>query len=280
MRLISPLNSFNGVAAGQTATVKLAGQRRIHGLFLQTNATDATQLDRFVREIRLKLGSRTLYQLTVPQMLALFAYYGIPIGAGALEFHFSRAQSRTPTGEEFTAFNTVGLDDITIEVEFRTNAEFNALASVTTGFTPTLTGFVEYDYVNDGNRAFLEVLPRSIANSGAGEIDFDTLEREGAYKAVHIFSNLVTRARVYRDSVEVRDATLAQVNQMNRRYGNVAQTNHFPVDFGYTDQSQDILEMTRDNGAGGKVKVSTFNLKLTTTGAGTLPAVIERAVIL
>ena len=52
------------------------------------------------------------------------------------------------------------------------------------------------------------------------------------------------------------------------------------VDFGYTDQSQDILEMTRDNGAGGKVKVSTFNLKLTTTGAGTLPAVIERAVIL
>jgi hypothetical protein len=278
MRLISPLNSFNGVAAGQTATLKIAGQRRIHGLFLQTNATDATQLDRFVKEIRLKIGARTLYQLTVPQMLALFAYYGLPVTAGALEMHFSRAQARIPTGEEFTAFNTFGLEDITLEVEFRTNAEFNALAGVATGFAPTLTGFVEYDYFNDGNRAFIEVLPRSIANSGAGEIDFDTLEREGAYKAIHVFSNLVTRVRVYRDNVEMRDTTLAQVNQINRRYGNTAQTNHFPVDFGYTDQAQDILEMTRDTPGGAPVKVNTFNLKLTTTAAGTLPAVIERVV--
>ena len=258
--------------------MKIAGQRRIHGLFLQTNATDATMLDRFVKEIRLKIGARGLIQLTVPQLLALLAYYGIPIATGALELQFSRAQARVPTGEEFSAFNTFGLEDITLEVEFRTNAEFNALAGVGTGFTPTLTGFVEYDYVNDGNRAFIEVLPRSIANSGAGEIDFDTLEREGAYKAIHVFSNLVTRVRVYRDQVEMRDTTLAQVNQLNRRYGNTAQANHFPVDFGYTDQAQDILEMTRDDGAGGVVKVGTFNLKLTTTAGGTLPAIIERVV--
>lgn len=278
MRLTLPSNSFTAVASGQTATVKVATQRRILGIICKTNAVDATQLNNFVREVRLKLGSLTLIKLTITQLYALLAYYGIPVGAGEIPLFFAKAQARTPTGEEFTAFNTFGLDDLTLEVEFRTAAEYNAATATVLGFTPTLSAVVEFDFVNDGNRAFIQTTDRLIANSGAGDVDFDTLEREGAYKAIHIFSNLVTRGRVYRDGLELVDRTGADIDALNRRYGLTRQANHFPIDFGYTNQAQDVLEMSRSDGKGGSVKVQTFNLKLTTTAGGALPAIVERVI--
>jgi hypothetical protein len=281
MRLTLPLNSFSAVASGQTATVKIAGQRRIHALILQTGAADATQTAAQVREIRFKLGSLTLVKLTVAQLYALNAYYGITVGAGELPLYFSKAQSRTPTGEEFTALNAFGLDDMTVEVEFRSIAEYVTAGGTGGTFTPTLNGLAVFDYTNDGNRSFIQTTDRLIASSGAGDVDFDTLEREGAYKAIHIFSGLVNRVRVYRDGLELVDRTLAQVAAINRPYGLTAQANHFPVDFGYTNQAMDILEMSRSDGTPtGKVRVNTFNLKLTTTGAGALPAIVERVILL
>ena len=272
MRLTLPSNSFTAIQSGATATVKVATNRRLLGLILSTNATDATQLNNFVREVRLKLGSFPLLTLTIPQLYALLAYYGIPVGAGEIPLFFAKSAARTPTGEEFTAFNTWGLEDLTLEVEFRTNAEYNAATSTSSGFTPTLTGLVEFDFVKDGNRAFIQTVPRLIANSGAGDVDYDSLERDGAYKCVHIFSNLVTRARVYRDGLELVDRTGANIDSLNRRYGLTRQANHFPIDFGYTNQAQDVLEMRVPiPGTDQYKKVETFNLKLTTTAGGALP---------
>jgi len=278
MRLTLPSNSFTAVQAGGTASVKVATQRRILSLILFTNAVDAAQLNNFVREVRLKIGTLTLIKLTITQLYALLAYYGVPVGAGEIPLFFGKSQARTPTGEEFTAFNTFGLDDLTLEVEFRTNAEYNAATGTALGFAPTLRALVEYDFVNDGNRAFIQTTDRLIANSGAGDVDFDTLEREGAYKAIHVFSNLVTRARVYRDGLELVDRTLADVDALNRRYGLTRQANHFPVDFGYTNQAQDVLEMRVPDGPTTFRQVKTFNLKLTTTAGGALPALVERVI--
>ena len=279
MRLTLPLNSFTAVAAGQTATAKLAGQRRIHSVILQTGAADAANTGYQVREVRFKLGTLPLVKMTIAQLYALAAYYGVPVGAGEIPLYFSKAPSRTPTGEEFTALNAFGLDDLTIEVEFRSIAEYTSAGGSGGTFTPTLNGLVEFDFVNDGNRSFIQTTDRLIANSGAGDVDFDTLEREGAYKAIHIFSALVTRARVFRDGLELVDRTLGQVASLNRRYGLSTQPNHFPIDFGYTNQAMDVLEMTRSDGTpSGKVKVNTFNLKLTTIGAGALSTIVERVI--
>lgn len=279
MRLTIPLDSFSAVGPGQTANTKIPTDNRIHALPLQTNAANATELNAMVDYVQLALGSFDLVNLTIPQLYALCAYYGIPVGAGEIPLYFSRAQVRTPTGEEFTALNTFGRSDLTLRVKFRTNAEYNALMSVGTGFVPTLKGVWEYDLVNDGNRAFIQMLQRDIGNSGAGVADFNTLERDGAYKAIHIFSNLATRVRVLRDGLELIDRTLAEVDTLNRRYGLTRQANHFPVDFGYTNQAQDLLEMERFDASGNRIyQAKTFNLKVTTSGAGTMPAVIEKAI--
>lgn len=281
MRITAPLNSFNTVAPGQTATNKVAGQRRIFATILQTNATDATDLDRMVKEVRLKVGSVNLWKITIPRLLALMAYYGLPVGTGEIPLYFARSTARTPIGEEASGFNAFGVDDIVIEVEFRSNGEYNALrgGGYIAGFTPTLEGIIDYDYFNDTNRAFITVLDRSIQNSGAGEVDHDTLPRDGAYKAIHMFSNVVQRVQVFRDEVKLADRTLSQVNALNRRYGLVAQANVFHLDFGYTNQATDILEMNKGfDGAGKPIPVETFNLKITTNAGGTIPAIIEKVI--
>jgi hypothetical protein len=93
-----------------------------------------------------------------------------------------------------------------------------------------------------------------------------------------VFSGLCTRARVFRDQLELIDRDIPCIDAMNRRYGLVRQANHFPIDFGFTNQAMDLLEMSTANAAGTKVPVKTFNLKLTTSGAGSMPAIIERVI--
>lgn len=279
MRITLPLNSFSSIGPGQKATTKLAGDRRIHATILKTNAADATELNAMVREVHLKLGSFNLVKLSIPELYLLLAYYGIAVNPGEIPLYFSRPQVRTPTGEEFTALNAFGLTDLTIGVEFRSNAEYNTIMSVGTGFDPEVSGIAEFDLFNDGNRSFIQIEQRTIANSGSGKTDFDTLEREGAYKAIHLLSNLVTQVQVYRDGLEIADRTIPDVDAINKRYGLARQTNHFPMDFGYTNQAQDVLEMESRNAAGQLTyKAKTFNLKINTTGAGSLPAVVERAI--
>jgi len=104
------------------------------------------------------------------------------------------------------------------------------------------------------------------------------LVREGAYKCIHVFSGLVTRCRVFRDQLELLDRNTAQIDAINRRYGLVRQANHFPVDFGFTNQAMDVLEMSYAGANNVRVPVKTFNLKFTTSGAGSLPAIVERVI--
>lgn len=283
MRLHSLLNSIAAVASGQTATVVIPGARRIHALFLFPDVgDDATALNYKIRQIRVKLGGVALIALTIPQLIALNAYRGLAFTTGqGLPLYFSDPTARTPVGEEASALNAFNLSAaLVLEIEYKTAAEYNASTSTSSGFTPTLSGLIEYDPVNDGNRAFIKKTPVTIQNSGAGDVDFNTLPREGAYKALHLFTNLVSRARVTREGVEILDRTPAQIAAIGARNSLTPQTNHVPVDFGFTNQATDALEMTVPDGKGGFRPVNDFNFKLTTTGAGNLSGIVEQIVSL
>lgn len=284
MRFTTPLDSFTAVAPGSKANVQVTNNRNYQSIMLVTGAASAAELDYMIRTVSLWLGSLPLINLTIPQLYALLAYRGIPVGNGEIPLLFARPEIRTPTGEELTSFNTFGLSNLVLKVDYRTNGEYNALKSaatsttVTTGFTPTLYGIAEYNFDNTGNRSFIQTTDILIPNSGAGEGDFGTLTREGAYKAIHIFSGLASKVRVFRDQLELLERDLAIIDAINRRYGLTRQSNHFPVDFGYTNQAMDLLEMKVKDAAGNYVQVGTFNLKITTTGAGSMPAIVERVI--
>lgn len=283
MRLHDLLNSFSAVGAGQTATTSVPNARRIHALFLFTASGDtAAELDYQIRAVRLKLGGTELIDLTIPQLIALNAYHGIPFANGELGLYFSKPEARTPTGEEATGLNAfVITEDLTLEVEYRSNAEYAALkGGGATVFVPTLSGLIEHDPVNDGNRAFVKQVPATIQNAAAGDVDFNTLPREGAYKAIHLFTTLVNRVRVKRGGLEILDRNTRAVAAIGRRNSLTPQTGHFPIDFAFTNQATDALEMLVPDGKGGKTPVNTFNVKLTTTAGGNITAIIEQVVIL
>lgn len=284
MRLHTPLNSFSSVASGQTAQCRLPRDRRIHAVFLTSGSDNAAALGNKIREIRLMLGTVQLWRLTPAQLLALNAYYSVgAFSNGSLELHFSDPTVRTPVGEEATALNTFGLNsELILEVEYKTDAEYNAATSTSSGFVPTLSGLMEYDFVNDTNRAFVSRKPITISNSAAGEFDFGTLPRVGAYKALHLFTSLIDRVRVKRDDVEILDRTPAQIAVISKRNGKAPQSGHVPIDFAFTNQATDALEMiVPDIGADGKAivrQVKSFDFKFTANTGGNIPAVVEQIV--
>lgn len=285
MRLHSNLNAISSVAAGQTAQAAIPKDRRIHAIFLTSGSDNAAALGYKIREIRLKLGTVELWRVTPAQLIALNAYRGLSFVAGQIEMYFSDPVVRTPVGEEATALNTFGLGaDLILEVEYKTAAEYNAATSTSSGFTPTLTGLIEYDFVRDLNRAFITRKPVTIPNSSAGEVDFNTLPRTGAYKALHLFTSLVTRVRVKRDGVEIMDRNATQIATIGRRNGLTPQSGHFPIDFAFTNQATDALEMlvVEDDGAGGKRArpANEFNIKLDASDGGNLAGIVEHVVTL
>ncbi len=285
MRLHSPLNAISAVASGQTAQAPIPKNRRIHAIFLTSGTDNAAALGNKIREIRLMLGTVQLWRLTPAQLIALNAYRGIAFANGSIEIYFSDPTTRTPVGEEATALNAFGLGgDLILEVEYKSDAEYNAATSTSDGFTPTLSGLLEYDFVNDVNRAFVTRKPVTIPNSSAGEVDFNTLPRVGAYKALHLFTSNVTRVRVKRDGVEIMDRTAAQITTIGRRNGLTPQSGHVPIDFAFTNQATDALEMlVVETGAVGKPTaraVNEFNVKLDASSGGNITGVVEHIVTL
>lgn len=285
MRLHSPLNAISAVAAGQTAQAPIPKNRRIHAIFLTSGSDDAAALGNKIREFRLMLGTVQLWRLTPAQLIALNAYRGIPFANGSIEFYFSDPVVRTPVGEEATALNAWGLSgDLILEVEYKSAAEYNAATSTSGGFTPSLSGLVEYDFTNDVNRAFVTRKPITIPNSSSGEVDFNTLPRVGAYKAIHLFTSVVSRVRVKRDGVEIMDRTTAQIATIGRRNALTPQSGHVPIDFGFTNQATDALEMVvvEGDGKGGVSAraVNELNIKLDTSAGGNIAGVVEQIVTL
>jgi hypothetical protein len=190
---------------------------------------------------------------------------------------------RTPVGEESTALNTYGLGgELILEIEFKTDAEYNSATSTSSGFDPVLSGLLEYDYVNDGNRAFVTRKPITIVNAAAGEFDFDTLPRVGAYKALHLFTALIDRVRVFRDNVELVDRTPAQIAIISKRNGLTPQSGHVPIDFQFTNQATDALEMIvmAPDGKGGvtPMQAKSLDFKFTANDGGNIAAIVEQIV--
>jgi acetylornithine deacetylase/succinyl-diaminopimelate desuccinylase-like protein len=279
MRLTTSLNGISAVNSGQTAQVEIPRNRRLHSLYLFSGSDDADELNAKIAEIRVVIGTNQLLRLTIPQLLALSAYRGIPFADGELFIPFSDPSIRTPIGEEASALNLFyASTTVLLEIQYRTDAEYDTITSGSGGFTPALSGMMEYDFVNDGNRAFMKRSPITIPAAASGEVDHNTLPRSGAYRALHLFSAAVTRARVWREGVEILDRNAAKIAAIGRRHGLTPQTGHFPVDFAPTNQATDALEMLIKNEDGSLRQANSFELKLDVSSGGNLTAVVEQVV--
>jgi hypothetical protein len=271
-RLTTNLNGFTGVAAGSTAIVPLPNDRRIHGIriYYSNTAGGATptkaQLEADVLEIRVIANGKPIRRVRASELNTINAYRGIAYIAGAIQIDFAEQERRTPDGEELVSLVTQGIGALTLEIDIAGTAA-----------APGLSATVEYDFYNDKNRAFVLWERVTIPNPTAGDFDWNTLPKRGAYSRLHLLSANVTRVQTFVDGTTIFDRTVAQNAAVLARYSLTPQAAHYPVDFGYTRQITDVLDMVRSVN-GQPVNVLDFNNKITTSAGGSFQAIVERLV--
>lgn len=100
-RIYKKVQAPEGVAAGQTATVKFAIGSKYHDISLVTNMSLAE-----MKEIRLIANNKTIHRYSATERDAINQFYGLPAFSGILYIPLDRKALKTRSMEEATAINT------------------------------------------------------------------------------------------------------------------------------------------------------------------------------
>lgn len=107
---------INGVAPGQTATVKVPVGERFHGvdLFAKNNGVDDVSK---INAVRLSMGGAQFQVLTRAELIALYEENLNSANAGHIPIPFSEPSRATVIDSEITAWDTAGERDFEIAVD-------------------------------------------------------------------------------------------------------------------------------------------------------------------
>ena len=193
MRNLVTTPNFNGVAAGQTATVQLpVGNITYHKLILAYNTSVAgngsqANTEAHITQVRLKLNGKIQRVFSAKQLDTINAFYGRSFQTratlGYLEIFFSEPWRRTPQGEDALAWGTADLATFQVEVD---------LAAAATA--PVLTPHADVEYVTRPNGLIAKWRSYTQPVSAIGIVTNNTLPKNGseAYQAVHAFPATAT----------------------------------------------------------------------------------------
>lgn len=102
MKTTRPMPSFQGVAAGQTATLTLPIGLTYHALLIAYSGVTLAQMT----EIRIKANGRQIFSQSAVDMDTTNQYNGLAAANGILRLDFDRVKLLTRAGQELTAIGT------------------------------------------------------------------------------------------------------------------------------------------------------------------------------
>ena len=189
---------------------------------------------------------------------------------GYLRLFFAEPWRRTIEGEDFPGLGTGDLSAAIIEIEWDDAA-----------VNPAVSGKV---YVDSGPNRSAFALPirkfrhLNFTPAGAGLFQLDKIDQgpDLFYTRFHFFSALVTSARLTIDrTVAYEDLSLAEVAEILRNRGMVAQANTYSLVFDITQRYQDKLQTfyAKNGSYGGKIQ--DFRVHANATGAGAIDVLVE-----
>lgn len=206
MRNLITAPNFNGVAAGQTATLQLpTGNVTYHKLVLAVGTSEAgggsqANIEAGITQIRLKLNGKTQRTMSAKELDSINAFYGRSFqtrnSLGYLEIFFSEPWRRDSRGEDALAWGTQDISTFQVEVD------------IAAGLTaPTLTPHVDVEYISRPNGLISKWLHYNQPVSSTGVVTNNTLPKRPAdlYQAIHAFpatSTDITDVTVKTDSVD------------------------------------------------------------------------------
>jgi len=218
------------------------------------DATEATMISNILR-IRVRINGIARWDISGANYISLLKYYGYTIDDGVLPLVFSRKYARTIPGEENTMFGTKNLETLTVEVDLGAS------------LTPTLDLQADYTPESRDLGPIIQLLENTYTASAAGQFEISSLPKSnGSLVGLHMHSSLITAAEMLLDNVQHFDADLLTVRSAYKETGRVPQTNVQHIEPTYLDRFDDVLALQN---------VQDFRLKLTLSGAGSVPIVQE-----
>ena len=267
MRNIGYINGVEGVVSTGTASVNIPKDRRYHALKLFVTAGGGvTSASAIVDRVRLYVDGVVQRDLSAAQIINISLLNGITAATGEIPIFFSEPWRASVTAEEITSWDVFGgVQKITLEIVF---------LAVT---TPACQVQAAYDYgrnvqvVNGQTVPVLAIIKQLNQMIVAPSGTFDIVNIPTKYPIQRISlamsANDISSVEVYNGSQKIREGTKAQNARFLADYGLNSAAFTFPLVFDYEQQISSALDNVANQGD--------LNIRPTTTGAGTLTALIE-----
>lgn len=235
--LTRKMPSFEGVAAGQTATVRLPVGLRYHKLLIPYSGVTLAQMD----EIRLIANGKTVQRIIGGEVLdSMNQFDGRNAASGVLTLDFERYGLRTRSGSEFTVIDTTreAKDPIsTLSLEIDINGA--AVSPVLTAAKAIQSGAAA-----NANPILKHVRVFGYDPAGSGDFEISDLPKMGAINRVFFKSTAgINSIKLTRDGYDVFERTKAENEAIQSDGVRVPQTNYSVVDFSEEGNGQDWLEV-------------------------------------
>lgn len=252
LKLTRVMPSFDGVAAGQTATLRCPIGFTYHQLWVTYGGTFTLAQ---MTEIRVVANGQNIMRFDSGAALDDYnTYEGRTAAGGILCIDFDRYNLRTRAGEEFTSLGTGAPNDptpvttLSVEIDIAAGATAPTLSARAIQSLPRPLGLIKKV------RTFIYNPP------GSGDFEISDLPRGDLINKVYfnISTNAISRVQVQRDNFTVYDRTELLNDRIQADGVRVPQTDYWVYD-----------PTENGNGAEGLVTANVNDLRfiLTTSGA-------------
>lgn len=238
MRDFIRTNSFNAVAAGQTATLDLpVGGLTYHQLrlyYATATAGGATEanMEAEITAIRLKVDGKVQRRIKPAELFDLNRFNGFGVNAGELPIFFGEPNRRTVQGEDALAWGTADISNFQVEVDIAGGA----------GVT-SLSARAEVERIARPMGPIVKWRRHTIPITATGINNVTTLPKSDAYYRLHAWSGNIDAVEVRVDQETRFEADPTQMGNLLADYGLTAQAGVFHVVFDRTLRVGDALAM-------------------------------------
>lgn len=231
-------NSFQGVGAGQKATLELpVGAVKYHAIQLNYGTATAggptrANMEAELTEIQIKLNGKAQRTFSAKQLFDINAVNGITVNDGFLWIWFSEPWQRSAQGEDTLGWGTADIATFTIE------------ATIDGGATnPTLEARLLVDEIAEVMGPIVKWRRHNVNVSATGLRNVTNLPKIDAYYALHAFSTNINSIEVTIDQKEIWAAQDAQMRELYTQFGLSVPAALTSVLFDFRQRVADALPM-------------------------------------
>ena len=263
-------NSFQAVAAGQTATLELpVGSLVYHELLLIYGTSTGggpteANMEAEVTEVRIKLDGKVQRVFSAAQLFDLNRVNGITVAAGFLPIFFGEPWRRSADGEDALAWGTQDISTFTVEVDIAAGAT-----------APTLDARIVVDRVRRPLGPIVKWRRFTVPVSAVGIVNVTTLPKQDAYYRLHAFSTLIDDVEVNIDQLEVFKMDDAHMRELYTEMGLAVPAALTSIIFDPTQRVGDALAMVTRLPNGQSQAVSEFRVDYNMNTATSFPLITE-----